>query len=187
MSPILGEIFPSIFRLRWCIARLGENDAMGWWDSHALMPQGKYALGRVFRRTTELSAADLAFRAAQARHDDLVPDERLIHLFHLEERVEGEFQRWLMDRKADGWKADLPDLGNLDPETASVPDVLDTIEIPAYTKAAERTGQSAAMGSIPGGVAEHPDQLLEHARQLAGAYALSDRTRLVAPYLRVQR
>lgn len=185
MSPRLTEVFPDLFRLRWCIARLGENDAMRWWDSHALTSQGRYALGRIFQRTTELSAADLSFRAARARHDEQVPDEELVHLFRLGEEVEGEFERWLMDRKAEGWQADVPDPGEHDLGSLSVAEALELMDVPVHSDFQERTQHSVALGTADEGAAETPGRLMEISTRLAGAYGLSARGELTAPYIRV--
>lgn len=186
MSPSLAEAFADLFRLRWCIARLGEKDAMGWWDSYALSEQGRFALGRIFKRTTELSAADLAFRAARDRHDEQVPEEDLIHLFRLGEQVEGEFERWLMDRKAEGWQADNPETGEHDLGSLSVTEALEVMDVPVHSDFQERTKQAVALGTADEATPETPSQLIELSTRLAGAYGLSSPGELAAPYIRVQ-
>lgn len=184
MSPGLSEVFPDLFRLRWCIARLGENDAMGWWDSHALTPQGRFALGRIFQRTTDLSAADLSFRAARARHDEQVPDEDLVHLFRLGEQVEGEFERWLMDRKAEGWEADVPETDGHDLGSLSVTEALELMDVPVHSEFQERTKRSVALGRDEVTPAT-PSRLIELSKRLAGAYGLSAAGELTVPYIRI--
>jgi hypothetical protein len=92
-----------LFRFRHAVARIGEADWFGWWESNALTDAGHYAIPRLFRRTPALSAAHIAFVAARSRQDAAVPREPLVHLFNFGELAEGAFERWLITRKAEGW------------------------------------------------------------------------------------
>src|SRR5437016_28220 len=111
----------ALFLARYRIARIGESDWLQWWSSNALSDEGQYVVGRLFRRTVRLSAAHVAIGAARARHDAQAPRAPVVHLFNFGDVIEGEFERWVIARKADGWQ----------PPELSAPTARDDQSVPA--------------------------------------------------------
>lgn len=190
--------FEPLFLLRHRIARVGEQDWMQWWNSHALTPTGAFLTPRLFRRTPRLSAAHLSIATARVRHAALVPAEPLVHLFDFGEVIEGEFERWLIERKAAGWEP--PALAAPTPEARSGAAALAAVGVEVHAVEGDdgvRTmtaAPSAAGGSAGGGVVlgqvsrttlESPARRLTLARRLAAAYAASAPGALTPPFFRV--
>ena len=178
-----------IFDLRQKVARIGSNDWMGWWDSNALTLSGEYALKRLFRRSSRLTAAHLAIRSARIRHDHAVPQERLIHLFNFGEAFEGAFGRWLIDRKAEGWTP-----GDLvgepeDPQKVSVAEALKSLDCDAPNESVEAPSQNGCLvlGRVSPTEVEEEGRRLELAKTLVGAYGAGSAGKLVVPYFRLER
>ncbi len=174
-----------LFYLRRHLARIGEADWLRWWNSNALTDAGRYAMGRLFRRTPDLSAAHLAIAAARVRHDEAVPNEPLVHLFNLGEEHEGAFERWLIGQKAEGWTPDVPPRP-LDEQKRSAAAALQAVGV---TPAELTTNGNAtlALGTIPPTALSTAKERLQVARRLAAAYTASEPERLVVPFFRLER
>lgn len=185
--------FESLFLLRYRVARLGEHDWMQWWTSHALTPTGTYLAPRLFRRTARLSAAHLAIATARARHGALVPAEPLVHLFDFGEVIEGELERWLIERKAAGWEP--PTLAAPSPETRdSMSAALAAVGVELHEIGGEDGDGKPSANSAIGGVIlgqvsstslESPARRLTLARRLAAAYTSSSPGTLTPPFYRM--
>lgn len=170
--------FHELFSLRVAIARLGESDAFGWWNSYALTDVGEFALPRIFRRTPELTAAHLSLMAARLRHDQGVPKEPLIHLFNFGEAFEGSFERWLIEQKAEGQKPELPSKPAVDSVASALKaSGIDLVE-------AEGGPDHLVLGTLREADLANPVARKKAATRLAGAYTASERGRLVIPYFR---
>jgi hypothetical protein len=90
-------------RLLLGVARLGEADLAGWWNSHGLDRAGRFVLARSFRRTWRSAALELDVRSAARRHDDALDSRRTaLHLFS----DELPFRRWAMSWLAEEKTAD---------------------------------------------------------------------------------
>lgn len=172
--------FGDLLALRAAVARLGESDAFAWWRSHALTEAGEYALPRIFRRAPTLAAVHLSLMAARLRHDEAMPKEPVVHLFNLGEAFEGAFERWLIERKAEGW---TPELRTARP-TGTVADALREAGIEPGSERAD--GDRILLGSLRPPDLENATSRRRIATRLAAAYAASDRGRLVVPYFRVE-
>lgn len=179
----------AIFEIRRRVARIGSSDRLAWWDSEALTPAGLYALERLFRRTAYLTAADLAIRAARLRHDRAVPQEPLVHLFNFGEAFEGSFERWLIDRKAEGWKpptfADQQADAGEHCATTAVSDL--NLDVTGMGEPPQERNGCVVLGTIPSATLEAEGALLDVARQLAAVYAAGVPEHLVVPYFRLAR
>lgn len=188
MTPALSDYLEELFDLRYRIARVGESDWLGWWESEALSGPGLYAMERLFRRTPRLTAAHVSILAARARHDQVVPKEDLVHLFNFGETFEGEFERWLIDRKADGW--DPPELPEAPPDGASssTESAFVALELPeeqGHGDAEDMNGLRV-LGTIESQEMEEPVRRREIAGRLASAYRVGGPGELVVPYFRIQ-
>lgn len=175
-----GISLKAIFEIRRRVARIGSSDRLRWWDSKALTPAGLYALEQLFRHTAQLTAADLAIRAARLRHDRVVPRERLVHLFNFGEAFEGSFERWLIDRKREAWAP--PFLAD-EPRAAALRD----LDVAGVDSTLEEQGGCVVLGTISSAVLGVQDSLLRTAGRLAATYARSAPGRLVVPYFRLTR
>lgn len=173
-----------VFQVRHQIARLGENDWMRWWDSNALTDAGRYTLPRLFRRTPAWAGAHLAILAARVRHDAAVPREPLVHLFYFGEALEGAFERWLIERKAEG--EELEEFPQPNEEMRrSVRAALERLGIsPSDTPAGE--GATRVLGSVRAEELGNERGRSRIAQRLAAAYTASDPGQLVVPYFRLE-
>ena len=165
--------FESLFLVRYRIARIGESDWLNWWSSNALSDEGQYVVARLFRRTVRATAAHLAIAAARTRHDAQAPHAPVVHLFNFGDEIEGEFERWIVARKADGWLP--PELPAPSPENSrsalsalNAADVLlgddkATLDLPL--------GPPFVIGIVTRSGLRGNGRLLRAANQLARAYA----------------
>lgn len=177
-----------IFDLRQRIARIGSADWLGWWESNALTPAGAYALGKLFRRTPRLTAAHLGIRAARVRHDRAVPDEPLVHLFNFQEEFEGAFERWLIDRKGEGWEPPEVLKEPSDDAKSSGRSALEAVSLEAEEAInADLTNGHLVLGKVKRSQLDDMDSLHELAARLAVAYAAADPGRFVVPFFRIER
>ena len=173
-----------LFLLRRALARMGESDWFSWWESHALSPGGRYAVERIFRRTPTLSAAHLSLATARSRHDAAVPREPLVHLFNFGEEFEGEFDRWLVGQKGEGWNPpDAPD-----PTAEQLKSVALALLAAGITPLEELPpGEKVlVIGATSSGAMQNSDHRLQVARHLAAAYSGSAPSSLRIPIYRLK-
>jgi hypothetical protein len=92
-----------LLQLRLVVARYGEMDRMGWWNtSGALGGMGKVVYGRGFPRTAPFAAARAVFAVARARTRELWNPVGCATLWSLPLEVEDAFEdHW------QGWTADV--------------------------------------------------------------------------------
>ena len=87
-------------RLVLAVARLGEADLAGWWNTHGLDRAGRYVLGRSFRRTWRSAALELDVEAARRRHNAATANRRTaLHLFSDELPFRRWSTSWLAEQK----------------------------------------------------------------------------------------
>jgi len=175
--------FEDLFAKRRAIARIGEGDWMRWWDSNALNDAGDILIPRLFRRTPHLSAAHMAMLAARARHDSAVPREPLIHLFNLGEVLEGAFERWLIQRKSEGWSPPPMPPGDT---SLGAGEALKALGLEPETDSGSIEGSHLVLGDLEQATIDERAVRESVLRSLAGAYALGERGRLVVPYYRLK-
>jgi hypothetical protein len=106
MTPETPDI-RDVIRLVLGIARLGENDLRGWWNSHALDRTGKYVLSGMFRRTWRSAALQLDVSAAARMHDELLGRATALHLFSDGLPFRRWATAWLGEQKTQEGVADL--------------------------------------------------------------------------------
>jgi hypothetical protein len=84
------------------IARLGETDLFGWWQSRGLGVTSEYVLGGALPRTWMLSALELDVVSASIRHNEALPRQTAIHLFSYEMPAKRWALGWLRGHKTEG-------------------------------------------------------------------------------------
>lgn len=177
--------FHQLFNLRRAVARVGQADWLAWWDCHSLTPTGDYVVPRLFRRTPEVSAAHVAFMAARAEHQRRLPKARLVHLFDFGEALEGEFERWLVARKRDGWTPETSLPGPSDDSKHDAARALKSVGLtPGGTAAAD--GRALLVETVDAAVLEDPASIGKLGTLLAGSYGSSAPGSFIAPYVRIR-
>jgi hypothetical protein len=177
----------TILTLRLNIAAFGEQDALGWWDSYALGDVGEYALGRLFPRTAHWAALELGCEAARRRQQHLLEGiPGALHLFDLGSQAESLLHTRILSYKAGELTGKLPMAVHTRPHSA---DGLDAalrrlVGDDAVAHARSQTPPSATVLHLsPLTGSDAVSLALRRARALAAAYAHSDHSRLVVPYM----
>ena len=111
-----------VVRLVLGVARLGEVDLMGWWNSHGLDQAGSFVLKRTLPRTWRSAALEIDVLSARRRHDDAFSSRRsALHLFSDELPFRRWAAAWLAEQKtASDVDELLQELGGWDDSTALV-------------------------------------------------------------------
>ncbi|MCK6527603.1 BrxE family protein [Myxococcota bacterium] len=90
--------FDRLFRLRLVVARLGEMDRLGWWNTRGVLgPLGRTLYERSFPRTAPFAQARVALAVARARTRELWNPPACATLFSLPPEVEEVFEDHLQD------------------------------------------------------------------------------------------
>jgi hypothetical protein len=84
-------------RLLLAVARLGEADLFGWWNSRGFSEAGRYLLGRSFPRTWSVNALQLAVVSAAARHEEELKRPSAVHLFSDQLPFKRLVGQWLVE------------------------------------------------------------------------------------------
>lgn len=85
--------YPRLLQLRLVVARYGEMDLMGWWNTNgALGAMGKVVYSRGFPRTAPFAAARAVFAVARARTRELWNPAGCATLWSLPMEVEDAFE-----------------------------------------------------------------------------------------------
>ncbi|NNE16927.1 MAG: BrxE family protein [Myxococcales bacterium] len=100
--------FDRLFKLRLVVARHGEMDGAGWWNTQGMLgPRGAAVLKRGFPRTHHFAQARVVFEVAKSRSREVFPNpDGTMTLWHLpaelEEQFEEHWQEWLDE--GDKWE-----------------------------------------------------------------------------------
>lgn len=121
MKIVSADALERLLRLRLVVARVGEADLAGWWNTRSqLGKMGSFALQRGFPRTYRFAQARSVFAVAAHRCRQLYDPPRAVTLWHLPPELEDEFDQawaaWIDE--ADEWE---PFFGELE---ACSPDLL---------------------------------------------------------------
>ena len=169
-----------VVRLVLGVARLGEADLRGWWNSHGLDRVGSYVLSRSLPRTWRSAGLELDVLSARRRHEDALSGRAsALHLFS----DELPFRRW-----ASAWLAEQKTAGDIDDlftELASWDDGAASRRIGEWAgepEAGEVLGDGLLLGRVVTPESGDEVALASLARRLAGAYLGLDGT-FRAPYL----
>ena len=106
-----------LLKLRLVVARHGEMDRAGWWNTNAMLGRyGAIALGRGLPRTYRFAQARVVFNVARSRCEELFNAPGSVTLWRLpaeiEDRFDEHWQSWLGD--GDAWASFFDDLATLE-------------------------------------------------------------------------
>jgi len=109
--------FDRLLRLRLVVARYGEMDMAGWWNTNGMLGRyGAIALARGFPRTHRFAQARVVFSVAQTRCQELFDAPGSTTLWRLpaeiEDRFDEHWQAWLGN--GDSWNPFFDDLVSLE-------------------------------------------------------------------------
>lgn len=184
--PVIIDI-EHLFRLRLVIARLGERDNAGWWNtSGALGPTGAFVYRRGFPATTSFAQARVVFAVAAARCHEVFQAPSCYTLWHLpaeiEDLFEDRWQQWL-DEPAH-WQALFDTVAALSgADAAGALMQLGLITEYDLAAARQRTLMPEARSVKLAEVAEITMQTIS---LLAAGFAHATSGKLVVPYVQVK-
>lgn len=199
-----------IIELRLLIARLGEKDLFGWWDSEALTTAGRVVLSRLFPKTGNFVGFRLSIDAARIAHDALAPELEAMTLFNLplnfEIAIENYFNKFKLNDlhsqelnnseedvliAKDDHELTIPSVVGGGENISSIlvasgllpPSLLD--EIAPMKKSI--TGRLVCIGELNPGQEPTSEEYLSYIERLTAAYSFSSLGRLVVPYYLIKR
>lgn len=188
-----GEIpklnYEQLLKTRLAIARLGEADNAGWWNTRDLLgSNGAFVFRRGFPSTHLFAQARAAFAIATSRCQALFAAPHCVTLWRLPADIEDQFEdRW------QGWLDGIEQWRPFFEQISSVhgSDVLGTLqglglisdrEVSAVRRLPSPDHQpSLPLGSVASG--HHIDE--DAVRLLAAAFARSEPRNLVVPFIRL--
>lgn len=177
-----------ILTLRTIVARAGEKESLGWWDSDALSSAGSYILQRLFPRSAAWAGIRLAIEAATIRHRATLGDQPALSLFRLGEewdslvkgRLEQSYDR-VKPPSISGsvqspteLRAVLEECGDFNLGNWAAPDLLELFE-----------SRTIEVGQVRDPRSLSPEEMIRWTSILAASYATGEKGRLVVPYIRV--
>lgn len=176
-----------LLKLRLIVARYGEMDLMGWWNTHGVLgPRGQSVYQRGFLRTHSFAQARVVFSVACDRCDKLVGTEGLFNLFHLppaiEDQFELEWQKWVRDASA--WSEFIDAVASM--KAVSLLEILDDLaelspNVRSYIGDLSRHLSGNTL-LLPSTQSSSRQDLTEH---LAASFSLGSRDNLVVPCIRL--
>lgn len=160
------------------VARLGEMDLSGWWQSHGLDRAGAYVLRRSFPRTWRAAGLQLDIASAARRHSDaLGARPTAIHLFSDHLPCRRWALAWLAEEKKSDGNELMESLAAWD-RGAAVDALANWAGQPAY---GEQIAEGLLLGRVTPAELADDEQAADIGRQLAAAYGGLERD-FVAPY-----
>lgn len=189
MPEKLLEPEAELIRLRLIIARAGEKGSLGWWDSEALSDAGQFVLKRLFPRSYEWAAVQLALEAAWLRHRRLVGEDRsIVTLFALGDPAELAIAARIGRVRRSGLKPEsLPPITSIE-DLRNCLGVRGGVGEDEFEQAEFQRMlvlQGIELGRLtPNQLAESQSRL-RIARSLAASYTLSEPANLAVPYFRL--
>lgn len=164
------------------VARLGESDHRGWWQSRALGSAGRVVLKSRLPRTWRAAGLEVDIQSAQRRQNEIMDRDNAVHLFSDVWQVGRWARAWLAETKTSSEEPPL--LSDL--ETMSTDRLCQQLRdrcgpLPTTTK----KGRALLAGRATRGDLESPDGALPHVQRLAGVYAYLS-IDFAVPYLEVE-
>jgi len=113
----------------------------------------------------------------------------LVHLFNFGEAFEGAFERWLIDRKAEGWSPGELIREPADGQQESVAAAFDSLELDLGDGTVPESSQNGCvvLGRIARDELGEERRRLELTNRLLAGYSAGSPGSLVVPYLRLER
>jgi hypothetical protein len=173
-EPILADIIA--YRL--IIARLGESDNNGWWDSRVLSEFGEASLDEVVPKTVGKRRVELAQRVGKKVESEKVPDGT-VSLFGLSTGVEARVTNVIKESEV----GDLSALEELDMEFEE--QGWSTSLAPGSLSEAESHG-NVELGEVSVADLENDRGLESTVESLVSGYGKSTKNNLCVPYLGVE-
>jgi hypothetical protein len=178
--------FERLFKMRLVIARHGEMDGMGWWNTNGVLgPLGRSVYSRGFPRTAPFAQARVVFAVARARCKELWSPANCATLWNLPAAVEDEFddhwQAWADD--GEGWAPFFSKLAAL-----PAGELLGSLEALALLSPAELSAARDLKRSADGAAVLLPGVRVvdeETVALLAAGFFRSERARPAVPYARL--
>lgn len=176
-----------LLKLRLAVARHGEMDGAGWWNTKGVLGRlGKAGLGRGFPATHYFAQARVVFAVASARCAEVFSPPACYTLWNLppvvEDSLDSQWQAWcrepapllpLFDAVASSSASSLLDLlAALDATDSTTRNQLGELKVSAQGKAVQLPG----IGGLD-------DSTL---KLLAAAFSLGSKGSVAVPYLRAE-
>jgi hypothetical protein len=179
--------FDRLLKLRLVVARHGEMDAAGWWNTKGILGRhGSLLLKRGFPSTHHFAQARIAFAVARSRCHELFDPPRCMNLWNLPANVEDQFeehwQDWLDD--ADRWAPFFETLAG-----AGSQDLLTELTDfdligPEHLEAVGKLRRSAEGRSVPLSGTHRPEDAV--ITLLAAGFARGEKGSPAIPYARLE-
>ena len=174
----------ALLRLRLVIARLGEMDGAGWWNTRGVLgANGAFVFRRTFLQTHAFAQARVTFAVARSRCQEVFAPPNCATLWHLPAEIEDQFedrwQDWL--DQAETWQPFFDNLAALTGGAVIAAlqqfDLIGTAEVAAVHRLSiSSEGRSVLLPPSPtvddGGLC-----------MLAAAFSLAKPGKLVVPYM----
>jgi hypothetical protein len=193
MSPALDKPAPTssiqpdhLLKLRLCVARFGEMDLAGWWNTKGVLgSMGVSVYRRGFPKTHLFTQARVACAVAAERCRAVFSPPGCITLWNLPPAVEDllgfSWQQWC--REIDSWEPFFAELAAMT-EDGLLPllEKLDLIDA-ATMEAAKglRRGAEGKGVALPGSGTATPESIM----LLAAAFSRGEKGKLAVPYLKL--
>ncbi len=176
-----------LFKLRIVIARLGEMDNMGWWNTRGILGStGTFVFRRGFPSTYAFAQARAVFAVAASRCQEVFAPSGCATLWHLPAEIEDQFE--------DRWQVWLEDRAEWQPffdRVAAVRqiDVFGLLHGFGLISESDQVATQRLKRSAEGRAVALPDngRFDESVLALlAAGFALAERGKLAVPYVRVE-
>ena len=175
-----------LLKLRLVVARYGEMDMAGWWNTNGMLGRyGAIALARGLPRTHRFAQARVVFSVARSRCQELFDAPGSVTLWRLpadiEDRFDEHWQAWLGD--GDSWNPFFDDLATL--EESSLLSALRNRDLvsDAHVDKVQAMRRSAEGRAVPlSGELPLDDDLIA---LLAGGFSRGERSAPAIPYARL--
>ena len=172
-----------MLRLRLAVARYGEMDIAGWWNTRGILGRhGQMVLSRGLPRTHHLAQARVAFSVAAHRCREVFNPDQTITLWQLPAAVEDQFLNswhiWL--GQEDQWQLFISELHSMKESDGLVPWLVQQGLIGADTQRAVAGLRRSAQGKAVRLAGKHLDDGL--IALLAAAFGLGEKGRPAIPY-----
>jgi hypothetical protein len=174
-----------LFCLRLAIARLGEMDNSGWWNTKGLLgSNGAFVYRRGFPRTHAFAQARVVFAVAADRCAEVFLPKNGVTLWHfpvsIEDLFEDRWQSWLDE--SESWQPFFAQIAAL-----RTNDVLEALQALKLVSDTDITDAKRLRKSVEGRAVLLPDGEIDDAMVtlLAAGFAHSEVGKPVVPYMRV--
>lgn len=172
-----------LLRLRLAVARYGEMDIAGWWNTRGILGRhGQMALSRGFPRTHHLAQARVAFEVAAHRCREVFNLDQAVTLWQLpavaEDQFLGSWHTWL--EQEDQWQLFISELDFLSESDELVPWLIERGLVDADAQRVIASLRRSAQGKAVRLVCDHLDDGL--VVLLAAAFGLGEKGKPAIPY-----